>query len=130
MWSIARYDLHLTTAEFYRLTLRQFHLLWERHREALAHREMVAAFTTASVINHSMCPPKEGVPWTRFAPSLKNFKASGESSDSDLSDAQRQQIHDHNVRALEMTAKRNAEKQCKTNSPCSEPNSTPSSTMP
>lgn len=87
------------------------------------HREMVAALTTAAVINHGPYPPKEYVPWTSFAPSAKNFK--GESSGGELSDAQRQQIHDYNVRVLEMTARLKAEKACRTNSPSSDNSSIP-----
>lgn len=86
---------------------------------------MVAALTTAAVINHGPYPPKEYVPWTAFAPSYRGFKAVGEGS---LSDAQRQQIHDHNVRVLEMTARLKAEKECPTSSPLSEPSSMSSST--
>ena len=68
MWAQARYDLGLTTEEFWRLTPRMYHMLFARHREALLHREMVAAFTTAAVVNFSMGAPKQPVPPVRFMP--------------------------------------------------------------
>ena len=72
MWAQARYDLGLTTEEFWRLTPRMFHMLYARHREALLHREMVAAFTTAAVINFSMGAPKQPVPPVRFMPNHRD----------------------------------------------------------
>jgi hypothetical protein len=53
------------------MTPRQFHLLWDRHREDLLHREMVQAFTTAAVINHSFSPPKERAQAGDFMPNWK-----------------------------------------------------------
>jgi hypothetical protein len=61
MWAIARYDLHLTGEEFYRLTPRQYYLLVEAHRRRLAHLEMIQAQTTAAIINYSFSPPETAV---------------------------------------------------------------------
>lgn len=87
---------------------------------------MVAALTTAAVINHSAYPPKEYVSWTVFAPSRKTYASQ---SSGELTESQRQQIHDHNVRVLEMTARLKAE-QCQTNSQSFELSSTPSNMTP
>lgn len=50
------------------MTPRQFHLLWGRHREDIMHREMIAAFTTAAIINHSLYRPEEPVQPKDFMP--------------------------------------------------------------
>lgn len=87
---------------------------------------MVAALTTAAVINHGPYPPQEYVPWTAFSPHHRGLAAKAEDK---LTEAQKQQIHDHNLRALEMAARLKAE--AKANSPCplmTSPPSEPSST--
>jgi hypothetical protein len=112
-WSRARFDLHLSDAEFYRLTPRQFSRLCERHRQSLVHREMVGGLTTAAAINHGPYPPKDYVPWTAFSPHHSGFESKSEDT---LTDSQKQQIHDHNLRAMEMAARLKAEAQA--NAPC------------
>lgn len=57
------------------MTPRQFHLLWGRHREEIMHREMIQAFTTAAVINHSICRPNEPVAPKEFMPNFQLPKA-------------------------------------------------------
>lgn len=52
------------------MTPKQFHLLWERHREELVHREMIQAFTTAAVINFSLSRPDEAVAPRDFMPNF------------------------------------------------------------
>jgi hypothetical protein len=52
------------------MTPKQFHLLWGRHREDIMHREMVQAFTTAAIINHSLCRPEEPVQPKDFMPNF------------------------------------------------------------
>jgi hypothetical protein len=74
-WAQARYDLRLKEQEFWLMTPRQFHLLWERHREEMIHREMIQAFTTAAVINFSLCRPDEAVAPKDFMPNFQLSKA-------------------------------------------------------
>jgi len=52
------------------MTPKQFHLLWRRHREDILHREMIAAFTTSAVINHSLCRPEMPVQPKDFMPNF------------------------------------------------------------
>jgi len=73
MWTVAVYDLHLTTDQFYELTPRQFHLLTEAHRRHLSHMEMIQAYTTSAVIN-TMGAPEEPVPPTKFMPNWRQPK--------------------------------------------------------
>jgi hypothetical protein len=76
-WSRARYDLGLTEAEFYSFTPRQFSLLYARHRESLAHAEMVSAHTTAAVKNYSFNPPEKYVSPLDYMPNHREH-SSGE----------------------------------------------------
>lgn len=57
------------------MTPRQFHLLWGRHREEVIHREMLQAFTTAAIINFSLCRPEEPVAPKDFMPNFQIPKA-------------------------------------------------------
>jgi hypothetical protein len=69
MWSIAVYDLGLTSEDFYSLTPRKYDALvkrWERERE---HSEFMLAQLTSSVINFSTCRPKESVKPQELMPS-------------------------------------------------------------
>jgi hypothetical protein len=109
MWSQARYDLRLTDEDFYRLTPGLFSRLMARHRDALAHREMCSALTTAAVINHSMCPPEKPVSWIEFAPHHDSFHRPGQVT-KELTDAQRDMIQRHEVAALELAAKMKEER--------------------
>ena len=70
-WAQARYDLRLSEREFWRLTPRLFHMLWDRHRSALIHREQLQAWTTAAVINFSAWPPEKAIAETVFMPSRR-----------------------------------------------------------
>ncbi len=49
MWARARYHLRLSSDEFWRLTPRQYHLLWEEHRERLIHDEMLLAWHPSAI---------------------------------------------------------------------------------
>jgi hypothetical protein len=100
LWAIARYDLRLTGAEFYALTPRQFTLLCERHRESLAHREMIGAYITTAVKNFSMCPPEEPAAMTDYMPSHR--AASTRAPELSEEDLQRQS--DWNIRVAELAA--------------------------
>ena len=68
MWSNALFNLRVRHKLFWKLTPRQYDLLVQRHREALTHREMVAAFTTSAVVNHSFSPPDKPVPPSHWMP--------------------------------------------------------------
>lgn len=70
-WAQARYDLRLTEEEFWRLTPRLFHLLWERHRERIIHTELLHAWTTAAIINFSGYGPEKPVPESTFIPNRR-----------------------------------------------------------
>jgi hypothetical protein len=85
------------------MTPRQFHLLRERRREELAHRELVAGWTTAAVINHSMAPPEEPALPLDFMPHHKMSMPKREQTEEEL-----QEEHDFNLRALEMGARMKA----------------------
>jgi hypothetical protein len=69
------------------MTPKQFHLLYSRHREKLLHREMVAALTTAAVINYSLSRPETPVQPKDFMP---NYTASAtqEPKDEAVPDAE------------------------------------------
>lgn len=70
----------------------------------MLHREMTAALTTASVINHSMNPYEQPVNWTMFAPSHRdNLKA--KTAEREPTEEQKKQISEYNLRVLEMAAK-------------------------
>ena len=68
MWARARYHLRLSSKEFWCLTPRQFHLLWEEHREHMVHTEMLQGWTTAAVVNSSPYR-REGVSALQYMPS-------------------------------------------------------------
>jgi hypothetical protein len=71
LWATARYDLGLSTSDFYALTPRQFHLLAEAHRKRLAHQEMIQAYTTAAIINYSLAAPDDPAQPIQFMPHYK-----------------------------------------------------------
>lgn len=62
MWAQARICLRLSSEEFWALTPRQFHLLFDQYRKTLVHREMLHGFTTAAVKNAS--------PWVKDDPAI------------------------------------------------------------
>jgi hypothetical protein len=68
-WSCARYNLHLTNDEFYRLTPRQFDSLLKRHREQIEHEELLAGIIASVVVNFSLGAPKTGTKPADFMPS-------------------------------------------------------------
>jgi hypothetical protein len=69
-WSTARFHLSLSSDEFFCLTPRQFHLLTEKHREAIQHREFLTGMALATFANHSISPPKKALGPLDFFPSL------------------------------------------------------------
>lgn len=66
------------------MTPRQFRLLRERRREDLAHRELVQAWTTAAVINHSMLRPEDAVSPLDYMPHHRLAKPVREQSEEEL----------------------------------------------
>ena len=64
--------MRLSRDEFFAITPRQFHLLWDRRREDLLHRELCHAYTSAAVYN-LLGVPEERIPETAFMP---NHRAS------------------------------------------------------
>jgi hypothetical protein len=69
LWSVARYDLRLSSAEFYRLTPRQLDALIKRQEHGIRHSEFMLAQLTACVANFSMSHPKKPVDAKDFMPS-------------------------------------------------------------
>jgi hypothetical protein len=69
LWSLAVYDLRLTTAEFYDLTVGQLDGLIRRRERDIAEREFMPAQIAACVVNFSMGRPKEPVSAKDFMPS-------------------------------------------------------------
>ena len=67
MWSHARYDLHLTESEFWRLTLRELAALSDRHANRL-HLEAIGIGAlwalTANIHRGKGAPPS--YPWDLF----------------------------------------------------------------
>jgi len=54
------------------MTPRQFNLLAKRLIAEREHRELIAGYTTAAVINHAMSPPEEPVSAKNFMPSYQD----------------------------------------------------------
>lgn len=80
------------------MTPRQFHLLWGRRREDLLHREMIQAFTTAAIINYSLCRPNEPIAPKDFMPNFvvptAKHEPKGEPvSESDMADYKSKRAH-------------------------------------
>lgn len=69
MWSVAVYDLHLTSDQFFALTPRQFDALVKRRERQVEHDEFMLAQLTAYTVNFSMCRPKDAVAPRDFMPS-------------------------------------------------------------
>jgi hypothetical protein len=69
LWSLAVYDLRLTTAEFYDLTVGQLDALIRRRERDIEEREFMPAQIAACVVNFSMGRPKEPVSTKDFMPS-------------------------------------------------------------
>lgn len=68
LWSHARFDLRLSTAEFYSITSRQLDALTRRQQQRAEESEFLLAQIIASVIN-SRPWQKEGVAPSEFMPS-------------------------------------------------------------
>jgi hypothetical protein len=66
---VARYDLRLSSDEFYALTPRQLDGLAKRHQRATEEREFLFAQLASCVVNFSMCHPKDPVKASDFMPS-------------------------------------------------------------
>ena len=88
MWSVARFDLGISTEEFHALRPTEFEALCDRlihNREQLSydrqHRELMLAQLTAAVINTGFCRPEKPVkveslmPSRWAAPEQKAFSA-------------------------------------------------------
>lgn len=71
MWSIAVHDLYLTSETFYSLTPRQYDALVKRLERKREHDEFMLAQLTSSVINFSMCRPRESVKPQDLMPSQR-----------------------------------------------------------
>jgi hypothetical protein len=69
LWSIARYDLSLSSEEFYSITPRQLDALIKRRERETQEREFMLAQLTSYLINFSMCRPKKAVSPRDFMPS-------------------------------------------------------------
>src|SRR6185312_12893062 len=69
MWAIARYDLGLTSDEFYALTPRQFDALLKRKEHADTMQEFLFGQLAAMTANFSMAPPKKPARPQDFMPS-------------------------------------------------------------
>jgi hypothetical protein len=57
LWSSARYDLHLSDAEFWSLTPRQFHALLHRHKQRLERDNYLVGMVASVTANFSMAHP-------------------------------------------------------------------------
>jgi hypothetical protein len=57
LWSSARYDLHLSDADFWSLTPRQFSALLRRHKQALDRSNYLVGILASVTANFSMARP-------------------------------------------------------------------------
>jgi hypothetical protein len=57
LWSSARYDLHLSDADFWSLTPRQFSALLHRHKQALDRSNYLVGMLASVTANFSMAHP-------------------------------------------------------------------------
>lgn len=60
-WAVARYDLGLTSEEFFECTPRQLDALIQRHERSRQDQEFLFAQLTACVVNFSRAHPKEPI---------------------------------------------------------------------
>jgi hypothetical protein len=75
LWSIGIYDLRLTEAEFWRLTLKQFNYLCERHNKAKRADMYNSALICSVIANVNRKKGKSFKP-TDFMPKEKQKKMS------------------------------------------------------
>lgn len=68
MWAIARYDLHISSDDFYSLTPRKFDALIKRLERAQQHSDYMLAQIVSYGVNFSMCHPKDSVRPEDFMP--------------------------------------------------------------
>jgi len=80
MWSVARYDLGLTSDEFFALTPRQFDALLKRREHETQRAEYMQAQIAAYTINFSACHPKESVDPFDLMPSMAGKQRRAKSS--------------------------------------------------
>lgn len=73
MWAQARCHLHISSEEFWGLTPRQFHLLYEQHRNRLVHLELLFGWNTASILNTAPYPREEAASPLQFMPNHSGF---------------------------------------------------------
>jgi hypothetical protein len=69
LWSLAVYDLRLSTEQFYSLTVGQLDALLRRREREIQEAEFMPAQLTACVVNFSMARPKESLSAKDFMPS-------------------------------------------------------------
>jgi hypothetical protein len=69
LWSVARYDLRLSDAEFYALIPRQLDALVKRKERETEANEFLFGQLTSYLINFSMARPKRAVSPADFMPS-------------------------------------------------------------
>lgn len=67
------------------------------------HRELVGAYTTAAVKNHSMNPPEDGANPLDFMPSHRASKLA--QAKPELSEEELERLSDFNVRVAELAIK-------------------------
>lgn len=68
-WAVARYDLGLTSEEFFDCTPRQIDALIQRYERGIQVDEFMTAQHIACTVNFSMARPKEPVQPKDFMPS-------------------------------------------------------------
>jgi hypothetical protein len=66
---MARFDLYLSSDEFYELTPRQLDALIKRHERSMWNNEFLFAQLTSCVVNFSMSHPKKALEPRDFMPS-------------------------------------------------------------
>jgi hypothetical protein len=69
LWSLAVYDLRMSTEQFYALTVGQLDSLLRRREREIQEAEFMPAQLTACVVNFSMVHPKESLSAKDFMPS-------------------------------------------------------------
>ena len=76
IWSVARYDLHLSESEFWQLTPRQLDALLIREKYKIEHDEFMLAQIAAVTINFAMGHPDKPVQPSALMPSKFSDKQS------------------------------------------------------
>lgn len=68
LWAVARYDLRISEAEFWKLTPRALEALLARNKEALYREQTLLAILRRDLINFSFCRPKKPVELDQLLP--------------------------------------------------------------